>query len=110
MHGFPRADPKLSWGKTRGISTSSRVYPPPVYFLANDRDRETIDGDISDPPSSLSLSPLLSHLSNTCNRSASTENRVHYVNFIPYRVQLNSLRVSRMWSGSDSKKLMKPPA
>lgn len=104
MHGFPRADldegilrAKLSRGKTKGISTSLRV--PPVYFLANDRDRETIGGDISDPSESFEYVQPQRH-----------ENKVHYVNFIPYRVQLNSLRVSRTWSGSDSKKLMKPPA
>lgn len=72
---------------------------PPVYFLANDRDRETIGGDISNPSESFEYVQPQRH-----------ENKVHYVNFIPYRVQLNSLRVSRTWSGSDSKKLMKPPA
>lgn len=104
--GFQGPTPNFR-GEKRGEYPRARA---PVYFLANDRDRETIDGDISDPLFSLSLSPLLPHLWNTCNRSASTENRVHYVNFIPYRVQLNSFRVSRTWSGSDSKKLMKPPA
>lgn len=52
--GFQGPTPNFR-GEKRGEYPRARA---PVYFLANDRDRETIDGDISDPLFSLSLSPL----------------------------------------------------